>query len=370
MARNHRRITATELARDLGVSRATIDRALNGRGRINEETRSRIVARAGELGYKPNLSARALALTRPFRITAIIPELPTAFFSQMYRGVREAADGFADHPFEVTCLRTEHHDLETQLRLLGEIDENGCDGLILVPSDERALNAEIDRLVAAGVRVVCINSDAPGSRRHTFIGQDFHRGGRVAAEVLGKLIGGGGPVGTTAGSLRPPGADRVEASVFAVGGYPEIFAHRRRLEGFLDEFREFFPGIRTITGPPCYDEPELAYQAVANILDEDETVRGVFTSTGAGTLGILRALRELRERAPDRAVRFVGFDLLPESREGLQSGEIDAIVEQNPFRQGAEAVALMHRAFVLQDSDHPTTIFTDLTVTMRNHLAE
>jgi LacI family transcriptional regulator len=367
MARNHRRITATELARDLGVSRATIDRALNGRGRINEETRSRIVARAGELGYKPNLSARALALTRPFRITAIIPELPTAFFSQMYRGVREAADGFADHPFEVNVLRTEHHDLDTELRLLSELDGSACDGLILVPSDERALNAEIDRLVDAGVRVVCINSDAPGSRRHTFIGQDFHRGGRVAAEVLGKLIGGGGPARTTAGLSRPSGG--VGASVFAVGGYPEIFAHRRRLEGFLDEFREFFPGTRTITGPPCYDEPELAYQAVAKILDADETVRGVFTSTGAGTLGILRALRELRERAPDRAVRFVGFDLLPESRDGLRAGEIDAIVEQNPYRQGAEAVALMHRAFVLQDPDHPETVFIELTVTMRNHLA-
>jgi LacI family transcriptional regulator len=369
MARNQRRITATELARDLGVSRATIDRALNGRGRINEETRSRIVARAGELGYKPNLTARALALTRPFRITAIIPELPVAFFSQMYRGVREAADGFADHPFEVNVLRTEHHDLETQLRLLGELDGSACDGLILVPSDERALDGEIDRLVDAGVRVVCINSDAPGSRRHTFIGQDFYVGGRVAAEVLGKLIGGGGPVRTPGGAPPPPGTARVGASVFAVGGYPEIFAHRRRLEGFLDEFREFFPDIRAITGPPCYDEPELAYRAVAEILETDETVRGVFTSTGAGTLGILRALREMRQRHPGRTVRFVGFDILPESEEGLRSGEIDAIVEQNPYRQGAEAVALMHRAFVLQDPDHPATIFTDLTVTMRNHLA-
>lgn len=351
MAKTNTRITATELARDLGVSRATIDRALNGRGRINQETRSRIVARASELGYKPNLTARALALTRPFRITAIIPELPAAFFSQMFRGVREAADGFADHPFEVNVLRTEHHDLETQHRLLRDLDSNVCDGLILVPSDERALDGEIDRLVDAGVRVVCINSDAPGSRRHTFIGQDFYVGGRLAAEVLGKLIGGGG-------------------SVFAVGGYPEIFAHRRRLEGFLDEFRHFFPDTRTITGPPCYDEPELAYQAVAEILETDDTVRGAFTSTGAGTLGILRAVREMQERTPHRNVRFVGFDLIPESNEGLRSGEIDAIVEQNPYRQGAEAVALMHRAFILQDQDHPATIFTDLTVTMRNHLSQ
>ena len=269
----------------------------------------------------------------------------------MYRGVQEAAEGFVDHPFEVNVLRTQHHDLETQHLVLGELDGNACDGLILVPSDERALDAEINRLVDTGVRVVCINSDAPASRRHTFIGQDFYVGGRVAAEVLGKLIGGGG-------------------SVFGVGGYPEIYAHRRRLEGFLDEFREFFPNTRTITGPPCYDEPTLAYQAVAEILETDETVHGVFTSTGAGTLGILRAVREMRERTPHRTVRFVGFDLLPESRAGLQSGTIDAIVEQNPYRQGTEAVALMHRAFVLQETDHPSKIFTDLTVTMRNHLAQ
>ena len=92
MAAQKRRITTKEPAQDLGVSRATIDRALNGRGRINETTRARVARRAEELGYRPNLVARSLAMTTAVRVIAILPKQPVSFFQRVLEGIKDAAE--------------------------------------------------------------------------------------------------------------------------------------------------------------------------------------------------------------------------------------------------------------------------------------
>ena len=57
-------MTIEELARQAGVSTATVSNALSGKGAMTSETRSRIVALADEMGYQPQAAARALATGR------------------------------------------------------------------------------------------------------------------------------------------------------------------------------------------------------------------------------------------------------------------------------------------------------------------
>lgn len=348
MAAQKRRITTKELALDLGVSRATIDRALNGRGRINETTRSRIVRRAEELGYRPNLIARSLALTTAVRIIAILPEQPVSFFQRVLEGINDAAENYADHPFSVEIRHTSKHDLTEQLRLIREIDGSSCNGLILVPAHAQELNDEIDRLAEDGVMVICVNSDAPESRRTTFIGQDFIRAGRLAAELLGKLIHGRG-------------------RVLSLGGYRDIWAHTQRTFGFIRELEESFSAVEIQHGPFCDDDPERAYAAVRQGLaaaPHDQPITGVYISTGAGSWGVARALAENKTGK----IHFVGFDLLPENAKYLRSGLIDAVVEQEPYRQGFEAVEQLHRYFIERRLEHAEYILTGLDVILRNSI--
>lgn len=350
MAPREKRITTKELARDLGVSRATIDRALHGRGRINEKTRARIEDRARELGYRPNLVARSLALTRPVRIVTLFPSHPASFFDEVREGIRSAADAFADHPFSVEVLHTDQHDLEQQRAIVGEINADACDGLVIAPAHGEALNTEIDRLADSGVLVICVNTDAPHSRRTTFIGQNFVRAGRLVAELLAKLAGGRG-------------------RILTLGGFPDVYAHTERLRGFVQEIVERYPGMTVVPGPDCFDDPDRAYGAVRNAVrtDEgDEPLAGVFAATGAGTYGVARALKEQRQRG-DQKARFVGFDLFPEVEPYFEEEIIDAIVVQNPFRQGYDAIEQMHRYFIERRTDLPEMVYTGADLVLRNN---
>lgn len=359
MAPRNKRVTTKELARDLGVSRATIDRALHGRGRISRETRSRIEQRARELGYRPNLVARSLALTRPIRIVALFPSHPASFFDKLHEGIRSAAEEYADHPFSVEVRHTDRHDLEQQREIVRGLDGTRCDGLIIVPAHGDALNGEIDRLVDNGVHVICVNTDAPGSRRTTFIGQDFVRAGRLVAELLVKLTG-----------------DQVR--ILTLGGFPDVYAHTERLRGFREELMERYPRVAIEEGPDCFDNPDLAYRAVrdfaADAADRGRPLQGVFAATGAGTYGVARALQEMSESGAGKA-RFVGFDLFPEIHRFLEAGIVDAVVEQNGFRQGFDAVELMHRRFLEHRHtelrlDHPGLIHTELDIILRNNIPD
>ena len=92
-------MTVQTIAREANVSVGTVDRALNNRGRINEETRRRILEIADQLGYHPNKIASALGRQRKLRIAAITPCNPYFFYRHIRDGmedaVRETLDGRA-----------------------------------------------------------------------------------------------------------------------------------------------------------------------------------------------------------------------------------------------------------------------------------
>ena len=74
-------LTASDLAKACGVSRSTVNRALLGEGRINKDTKEMILKKAKELGYKPNLLARSLAMGKSMTIGVIVADINNQYFA-------------------------------------------------------------------------------------------------------------------------------------------------------------------------------------------------------------------------------------------------------------------------------------------------
>lgn len=91
---NQRRITITEFAERVGVSTATVSRAFSDKGRISDKTRERILKKAVEHGYRPNVHARNLIARRSDTIALFYPELrgeePDYFLAEIMLGINRS----------------------------------------------------------------------------------------------------------------------------------------------------------------------------------------------------------------------------------------------------------------------------------------
>ena len=82
------KVTPNQIAAAAGVSRGTVDRALNNRGRVNPEVAKHIIHLAEEMGYHRNLAGRALALSRSdFKIGVIVQSSDTPFMKSVLEGL-------------------------------------------------------------------------------------------------------------------------------------------------------------------------------------------------------------------------------------------------------------------------------------------
>lgn len=83
--------TIQDVARDAGVSTATVSRVLSAPELVAEATRARVMAAVAHLGYQPNFAAKSLRTLRTEKILVTVPDISNPFFSQVIRGVEEAA---------------------------------------------------------------------------------------------------------------------------------------------------------------------------------------------------------------------------------------------------------------------------------------
>jgi ribose transport system substrate-binding protein len=207
-----------------------------------------------------------------------------------------------------------------QIQVLEDFVAKKVDGLVLAPLDDAALAPVVAEAAAAGVPTVVIDSDLVGDRHVSFVATDNERGGRLAAERLGALMGGKGK----ALMLR---YQEGSASTTA------------REKGFVDALREKFPGVELVSDNQYGGATaETAYKAAENLLVARKDVDGVFCCNESTTYGMLRALEDVK-RAGE--VKFVGFDGSPKLAEALRARKIHGLVLQDPVRMGYEGVKAM-----------------------------
>src|SRR6476659_10046278 len=84
-----------DIAKALGISTGTVDRALHGKPEVSPATRARVLSMAEGLGYRPNLAARYLQSRKQLRIGVHLPRRIALFWDSLREGIREAAAPFA-----------------------------------------------------------------------------------------------------------------------------------------------------------------------------------------------------------------------------------------------------------------------------------
>ena len=320
-----KKVSLQDIADSLGISRGTVDRAIHGRGRINPETRNRVISEARRLGYIDRKVNSFLPLQNPSRILALIPG-GDPFFTKIETGIKKAVEENPSGP-DFFLVNVPHEEPEEQARIMGEfLSEGGeSDGILIVPSRDEALCEVISGVEKAGTRVITLNTDAPDSGRSLFVGQDLYASGRTAAELMLNF------------NIGP---------VLILSGFDNIWAHSERVRGFLDLYREC-GRLNEIIGPYFTGDK---IERTADILRKlPDSFNAVFTVSGLTTEGA--GLELFRAARDGSGIPFLlGFDCTDENISLLRAGAIKCLISQSPQLQGYLAVRRLTQLLKNDDS--------------------
>jgi len=269
--------TIADVARQAGVSTATVSRVLAGLGGARPATSDRVLEAARVLGYRPSGVARSLKLRTTRTFGLIVTDIENPFFPQLVRAVEDAANeqGYA------VLLCNAVDDPERELAYLELLADRRVDGVVIAAG---SLGLRQRRwLDAAPLPVVLVNGSIPGTAS---IESDNLAGGRLAGEHLVALGH------RRLGVLTAP-ARNVDAGARLAGVRAAVEA------AGLDA-----AGVMVVTGEPGVTGGETAMRA---LLRDAPLTTGVAAYNDLMAIGAMRAVRACGRRVPDD-VSVVGFD--------------------------------------------------------------
>lgn len=282
---------------------------------------------------KPLLAALALALLavtspaadKPITI-AVIPKGTThEFWKAVNAGAFKARDELAAQGLKIDVIwkgPLKEDDRDQQIQTVENFITRRVSGIALAPLDSQALVRPVTAAGRARVPVVIFDSGLKSDQYVSFVATDNYKGGVLAAEHLGKVLGGRGNVIL----LR-----------YAVGSA----STEEREAGFLDTLKSKFPGVKLLSSDQ-YAGPtrESSYQASQNLLTRfGREVNGIFCPNENSTVGMTKALRDIGRAGGQ--VKMVGFDAGTQSVLDLRNGDVQGLVVQNPVLMGYQAVKSM-----------------------------
>src|ERR1700722_2697291 len=306
------------IAEMANVSIGTVDRALHGRGGIKDATRQRILQIARQIGYTPNLAARALSVTKASsRIGVCMPREIHFFYDQLWNGVLEESRrlGQLGIQFVNRPVQTLGQDDTGAFK---ELMQAGVDGIILTAGNPKDLTPLINSAEDNGIPVVCVSTDAPDSRRSTVVCVEPFLNGCLAGELMGKLL--------------PPGS-----KVAVIVGMLTAEDHRKKTDGFSDTFPKHCAGGKVVAVVEGHEDEDESFQRTFDLLRRIPTVSGLYVTSG----NCVPVCRALGARGLAGKIKLITTDLFAEMSSYFQKGTITASIYQQPHRQGQLAVRIL-----------------------------
>lgn len=321
-----KRATVHDLARQAGVSLATIDRVLNRRPGVRQATIEKVEKAIAELDFHRDISASLLARSRDIRVEVILPAGENRFMANLARAFDSEARRRGAERMRINVSRLRALEGGAMARAVAQLDRATCDCAILVAADTPPIRAAVGKAIAASIPIVTLVSDLPDSARRLFVGIDNLAAGRTAASLMGRFCRDGGKIGLVAGSL-------------------DLRDHRQRYEGFVEVARREFPTLHLVGPVEGHDEAAGTAAAVSSLIADNRDLAGIY-SMGAGNAGLVSAL-ELTRRAG--RIRVIAHEVTETSAEALRRGTFDIVLDQNP--EGESRAALDAARMIALDPD-------------------
>ncbi len=263
--------TLKDVAELACVDVSTVSRALNNTSYVHPDTKERIYAAAKELGYQPNMMARALRQGRRHTIGVVVPRLHLTIFSEILQGVEQGASklGYA------TLICNTEDDPKTERSCLTKLRNGFVDGIIVAGTGR---NGRLIRdIKASGIAVVQIVRQQEASISSVLA--DYEACGFDAVNFLYQR--GCREIGLINGSLH-------------------LIPYRGRHNGYRKAMKAL--GLEEHFSHSDYpvNSFEYGYECTSQLIDENPRLDGILAAVDIQGLGAIRVLTELGIQIPEQ----------------------------------------------------------------------
>ncbi|MEY8120779.1 MULTISPECIES: LacI family DNA-binding transcriptional regulator [unclassified Falsihalocynthiibacter] len=333
------RFPLKEIARQSGLSTATVDRAINNRANVSPQTKARVAAAISELeGQEGQLTAHGRRLFFDFVI-----EAPSRFSREVQQAAEQVLPRVANAVCRPRFLAQEIMGGNDVVAALSRIAKRGSHGVCLKARDLPTIRAAVDQLIASGIPVVTLVTDLTTTKRIAYVGLDNQSAGRTAAYLIAKTVGeGAGTVLTSKSSGLFLGEEEREVA-------------------FRATLNRLCPNLRIIDASGGSGVHFETSRIMQNVVADFDQLRAVY-SMGGGNTTILEIL-EQNGALPDI---YVAHDLDSENRRLIENGCISFVLHHD-LRVDLQNVfhAFLHHHKLMLDPLH-TTISHIQVVTPEN----
>lgn len=270
----------------------------------------------------------------------------TPFWASMEKGAVDAGQKLGVEVIVKAPLS--ENDIAVQAQLLTGLANSGVEAIAIAPSSKDALAQPIAALAAKGVKIIILDSPLGGDAPYVFVGTDQRAAGEAAGKLLNTLVG--------------------ETDVISILQHNQTsIASVDRAQGATDVLRAASP--KRVIHADIYASTEKGVETERSnlLLTKYPQTKGIIATGSAGTMAMLNVLKE---KHPDRAIKFVGFgfNLNPDVVAALGQGVMHGWVAQLPYKVGYQsietAVALLKGDMV------PSTVYTPVVVVTKANLKD
>jgi LacI family transcriptional regulator len=323
-----KRPTLHDLAQAAGVSIATVDRVINRRLPVSDDTSQRVVQAAESIGYHATSLLKRRVQEMPVRRFGFLLQKPDAFYKQFGQELVTASrtnrlvEGKPSVEFVEDVVPAI---IAERLLLMAK----KADALAVVAMDHPVVNEAVETVIALGKPVFTLlsNLNSPSVSGH--FGADSRKCGRIAGWTISRLAKSPGKIGILVGSHRYLNQELSEIS-------------------FRTYMREHAPAFQLLEPIINLDDEQIAYAAVSEMVANNADLVGIYVS-GGGQEGLIRALREF---SPAARLVAVCNELTPATRTALHDGVIDLTLG-TPFAALSRLlVEAMAKSTTSQDMPH------------------
>ncbi|MEU5907318.1 ABC transporter substrate-binding protein [Micromonospora sp. NPDC047527] len=242
--------------------------------------------------------------------------VPKAVGADYWNTVKAGAECAAQRAGDVTVLWdgvTTETDVEGQVNLIQNFVTRKVDGIVYAATDSRALAPATEKALGADIPVAMIDSGtSPQPPTVPLFATDNRAAAGEAAKLLATELG--------------PGNHEVALVEFQPGSQ----TNTERVEGFKSGLAGY-PNLKLVGQQPSRSDVNEARRVTENILTANPNLAGVFAANEQSVLGAAQAIQAANKSGK---VVIIGWDAAPDEIAGLRSGQISALVVQNPFKMG------------------------------------